>query len=134
MQKKIIVMIIIALVCLSIQGCAVFMAAKQPNRKDTSLFSVGTSRNLLLAEFGNPVVSEERDGKKYEIFSFIQGYSRGVKTGRALFHGAADFFTLGLWEFIGTPAEGILDGSEVAYEVSYDDKDQIEKVALLKKK
>lgn len=114
------------------QGCAVFMAARQPTRKDLSLFKIGTPRSLLIAEFGAPAVTEVRDGKKYEIFRFTQGYSGPVKVGRALFHGTADVFTLGLWEVIGTPTEMVLDGTEIAYEVSYDENNRVDSVNLLK--
>jgi hypothetical protein len=111
------------------------MASKQPDKKDIGLFTVGTPRNMLLAEFGNPIASEVReDGKKYEIYAFTQGYSGGAKAGRAVFHGAADFFTLGLWEVVGTPTEGAFDGTEMAYEVRYDENDKIDQVLLLKKK
>jgi hypothetical protein len=115
-------------------GCSVFMAAKQPDKKNVELFQVGTSRTALLGEFGTPAVTETRGGKKYEIFKFVQGYSTGVKAGRALFHGAADVLTLGLWEVVGTPTEAIFRGDEMAFEVSYDDYDQIDQVTVLKKK
>ena len=115
-----------------ISGCSVFMAAKQPGTKDMDLLKVGTPRNLLLAEFGAPVVSEIHDGKKIEIFKFVQGYSKGAKAGRAVFHGVADVFTLGLWEVIGTPTEVVFNGDEVAFEVIYDEADKIEKVIPLK--
>jgi len=109
------------------------MAAKQPGTKDIDLFRAGTSRSMLLAEFGAPTVSELRDGKKFEIYKFIQGYSTGVKAGRALFHGAADVVTLGLWEIVGTPTESAFSGNELAYEVSYDENDRVDQVIVLKK-
>ena len=37
---------------LIISGCSVFMAANQPASKNLDLFSVGTPRDMLLAEFG----------------------------------------------------------------------------------
>jgi len=64
---------------------------------------------------------------------FIQGYSTGAKAGRVLFHGAADVVTLGLWEVVGTPAEAVFSGDEMAYEVSYDNDDRIHQVIVLKK-
>lgn len=68
-------------------------------------------------------ISEVRnDGYKYEIFSFTQGYSGGVKAGRAFFHGAADVLTLGVWEVVGTPAEAVFDGDKMAYHVRYDEE------------
>ena len=114
-------------------GCSVFMAAKQPDAKNVSLLKVGTPRALLLAEFGLPVVSETRDGHKYEIFKFVDGYSAGAKAGRAVFHGAADVLTLGIWEVVGTPTEGVFDGDELVYQVRYDDKDVADEVIPLKK-
>jgi hypothetical protein len=55
---------------LIISGCSVFMAANQPASKNLDLFSVGTPRDMLLAEFGLPSVSETKDGKRREIFTF----------------------------------------------------------------
>jgi len=133
MSKKYI-LILVALSMFS-SGCSVFMAAKQPNKKDIELFRVGTPRSMLLAEFGLPTAAETReDGKKYEIYSFTQGYSTGAKAGRAVFHGAADVFTLGLWEVIGTPTEGVFDGNEMAFEVRYDTDNKVDQVIPLKKK
>lgn len=109
------------------------MAAKQPDKKNVDLFRIGTPRVMLLGEFGAPATSEIRNGKKYEIFKFVQGYSTGAKAGRALFHGAADVMTLGLWEVVGTPAEAIFSGDEMAFEVSYDQNDRVEQLTTLKK-
>ena len=44
-------------------GCSVFMAARQPSKKDVDLFKVETPRSSLLAEFGEPIVGQVRDGK-----------------------------------------------------------------------
>ena len=121
------------LMIISTFGCSVFMAAKQPDAKNIDLFKVGTSRSMLLAEFGSPTMSEDRNGKKSEIFKFVQGYSSGVKAGRAFFHGAADVVTFGLWEVVGTPTEAVFSGDAMAYEVTYDDKDKIDQVTALKK-
>ncbi|SDA19650.1 hypothetical protein SAMN05216315_11220 [Nitrosospira sp. Nsp18] len=132
MIKKILV-IVISSVLLFSSGCSVFMAAKQPDKKNVELFKLGTPRSMLLGEFGPPVHSELRNSKKFEIFKFVQGYSTGAKAGRALFHGAADVMTLGLWEVVGTPAEAVFSGDEMAFEVSYDQDNRIEQVTALKK-
>jgi hypothetical protein len=108
------------------------MAAKQPDKKNVDLFRMGTPRTLLLGEFGPPVTSEIRNSRKYEVFKFVQGYSTGVKAGRALFHGAADLMTLGLWEVVGTPAEAVFSGDEMAFEVSYDRNNRINQVTTIK--
>ena len=118
---------------IAVSGCSVFMAAKQPDKKNLDLMKVGTPRALLVAEFGMPIMSETKDGKKYEVFKFIDGYSAGAKAGRAVFHGAADIVTLGLWEIIGTPTEGVFSGDEMVYQVRYDDNERADEVIPLKK-
>lgn len=114
-------------------SCSVYMAAKQPDAKNIDLLAVGTPRAMLLAEFGLPTVAEVRNGRKYEIFKFVNGYSPGAKAGRAVFHGAADVLTLGLWEVVATPTEGIFSGDEMAFMVRYDNDDRVDEVVALKK-
>jgi len=132
MKKSLFWLVIISLTILS-SGCSVFMAAKQPDLKNEDLFKVGISRSALLAEFGNPISSNTKDGEKFEVFKFIQGYSTGAKTGRAVFHGVADVLTLGIWEIVGTPTEAAFSGDEKCYEVVYDENDIIKQVTALKK-
>lgn len=110
------------------------MAAKQPDAKNLDVFAVGTPRALVLGEMGQPITSEIKDGQKTDIFSFTQGYSKGAKTGRAVFHGLADVFTLGLWEAVGTPTESAFDGTKVSYQIDYDTTDKVKKVTPLTQK
>lgn len=119
--------------CLFLSGCGVYMAAHQPDAKNVDLFAVGTPRAALVAEFGVPTSSEVRDDRKYEIFKFVNGYSSGAKAGRAVFHGAADVMTLGLWEVVATPTESVFTGDEMAFQVRYDKNDQVDEVVALKK-
>jgi len=130
--KRFSFLIMLSLFILINSGCSVVMAAKQPSAKNIDLFRVGTPRSMLLAEFGLPTISEVQDGKKHEIYKFIQGYSAGARTGRAVIHGVADVLTLGLWEVIATPAEGAFSGDEIAYDVRYDEKDYIDQIVVLK--
>ena len=113
-------------------GCSVYMAAKQPDKKDVSVFNKGTPRAHVIAECGKPVHTlENKDGTKTDIFVFVQGYSGGAKAGRAFFHGAADILTLGLWEVVGTPIEAVADGTEVKVEVAYDVDERVSQVNAL---
>lgn len=117
---------------LSLNGCAVVMAAKQPDYKNVDLFKVGTPRGQLLGEFGQPITSETKsNGVRCDTFSFTQGYSGGAKAGRAFLHGIADVLTLGAWELIGTPTEAVFSGSTVGYQACYDQQDRIQEVTLL---
>lgn len=107
------------------------MAAHQPDEKNLDVFAAGTPRSFVLAEIGQPQDTEIRDGKRVDIFSFVQGYSKGNKTSRAFFHGAADVLTAGLWEVVGTPTESAFDGKKMAFEVTYDQSERVEKVVQL---
>lgn len=113
---------------LSTSACSVYMAAKQPPRKDLAVLNPGTPRALVLAELGQPVASTEKAGETTDVFAFQQGYSTGAKATRAVFHATADVFTLGLWEIVGTPAEAIFDGTEVKLEVAYDAQSNVKHV------
>ncbi|PAW80555.1 MAG: hypothetical protein B9S33_18255 [Pedosphaera sp. Tous-C6FEB] len=116
-----------------LSGCSVFMAAKQPPKKDLTVLNVGTPRNVIIAELGSPVHTETKDGLRMDIYNFVQGYSKGAKAGRAVFHGAADVLTLGLWEVVGTPTEGTFDGNRMSVEVRYDASDRVREVVTIKK-
>jgi hypothetical protein len=95
-------------------GCAAFKASQQPDRKDLSVLKPGTPRTHVIAELGAPIWSKEHpDGSTTDIFAFKQGYSKSAKTGRVLFHSAADVVTGGLWEVAGIPIETVADGSDV---------------------
>jgi hypothetical protein len=134
LMKVFLVLFIVFLFVIANSGCSVFMAARQPSKKDVDLFKVGTPRGSLLAEFGEPAVNEVRDGKKFEEYRFINGYGTGAKAVRAVWHGACDVCSWGLWEIVGTPMEVFFNGDAMVYEVRYDENDRIDQVNLLKKK
>jgi len=112
-------------VLVATSGCSVVMAAKQPDAKDLSVLNEGTARSVVLGELGQPAWSGERDGAKLDVFAFVDGYHKATKAARAFFHAAADVFTFGLWEVIGTPAEAIFSGSKMRVEVAYDDQQRV---------
>lgn len=115
-----------------LNGCSVYMASNQPTAKNLDLLKEGTPRTLLIAEYGVPLETKTVSGSsKCEVFKFTQGYSSGAKATRAVFHGIADVFTLGLWEVIGTPTESVFTGDYMVYEVCYDEKERAKSVVLL---
>jgi hypothetical protein len=125
------VFIVLSLVGL-LNACSAYEAANQPDAKNLDLLKPGTERALLIAEYGKPIQSEiGRSGDRVEIFTFVDGYSSANKAGRAVFHGAADVMTLGLWELIGTPMEGHYKGKKMSVEVTYDKNDRVKKVVHL---
>ena len=121
-------LVMVVSVSLLATGCSVYMAAKQPGKKDLSVLKEGTARGHVIAELGSPIHTEERPDGRMDIYKFVQGYDDGVKVGRALFHGTADVLTLGLWEVVGTPVEALIDGTEVKVEVYYDSSDKVRSV------
>ena len=116
---------------LFLSGCSVFMAANQPDKKDLSVLTAGTPRARLLEEFGQPVSSRLQGEKRVDLFSFVQGYSKEAKVGRAFGHGVGDIATVGLWEFAGTSAETVFDGKKLSFEVTYNRSDFVERVVRL---
>ena len=112
-------------------GCSVVMASKQPTKKNTQMIQQGLSRSMVIAEFGAPVTSEYKNGKRHEIYTFTQGYSTISKVGRAFWHGAADVATIGLWELFGTPAETVFNGKKMSYELIFDENDLLERYTYL---
>lgn len=120
------------LLVLSGAGCSVYMAANQPGQKDLALLSPGQPRAKLIAEFGQPMHSETKDGARTDIFQWTQGYHPGVRAGRAAGHAVASVATLGLWEVVGTPVEGYMNGTQLSAEVHYDRNDVVAKVVPLK--
>jgi hypothetical protein len=127
----------VAVVCLGVvlvvvQGCSVVMAARQPGKKDLSVLEKGTPRSIVRAELGAPIDFDEPDETHgcHETFAFKQGYGGATKASRAIFHLAADVFTLGLWEIVGTPTEAYFDGTNVRLEVLYDESERVEAVCV----
>lgn len=133
LKRKLLIAIQKLVWVMAISGCSVFMAAKQPEKKDIDLLQEGVTRTQLISEFGAPVISEYKNGKRFEIFKFVQEYSTGVKAGRAFLHGAANVATLGLWELVGTPTEITFSGDDMAFQVQYDESDVVEEVVIIKK-
>jgi outer membrane protein assembly factor BamE (lipoprotein component of BamABCDE complex) len=118
-----------------LNACSAYEAANQPDAKNLSLLKPGTERAYLVAEFGKPVLSEiGRSGERSDIFTFVDGYHSANKAGRAIFHGAADVMTLGLWELIATPMEGHYSGKKMSVQVTYDKNDRVRKIVHLKTK
>lgn len=126
-----VIIFLFAAFLVNMSGCSVVMALRQPEYKNLNVLTNGTPRSKLIAEFGQPVLTESKDGKRIDIFAFKQGYSKGNKALRAFFYAAADVWTLCLWEVFGTPIEIIASGKNMKAEVGYDKDDRVEHVTML---
>ena len=115
-----------ALVVVSLSGCAAVKAARQPDKKNLGVLHEGAPRAQVIAELGAPTYTKPKpDGTVEDVFSFKQGYSKGVKMTRAFGHAAADVATGGLWEVVGIPAEIWADGTDVQVLVTYDQDERV---------
>ena len=111
-------------ISLLIIGCASQNALDQPEKKDLSILSVGSERELVILEIGAPAHTEIlENGNKVDLFSFVQGYSHGVRASRAAAHGVAEVATLGLWSLAGAQIEESYNGTLMGYKVTYDQSD-----------
>lgn len=117
---------------LGTQGCAVMKAASQPDKHNLSVMTPGVPRSEVIAELGAPINSETLpDGRIQDVHVFRQGYSKPVRIGRVLFHGAADLATGFLWELAGTPIEMIANGTPIKAVVTYDQSRLVASVNVL---
>jgi hypothetical protein len=118
---------IVSVVMVSTQGCSVYLAAHQPDKKDLTVLVRGTPRQEVEAELGAPISLEDRNNETLEIYKFKQGYSKSVKLGRTLFHAIADVASIGVWEIPGTLIEKVgLHGIDMTARVSYDAEGRVQ--------
>jgi hypothetical protein len=87
-----------------LSGCAVASAAKYRGVTEENVAKcnmracfMGLRDTTVMSTVNNP------DGSVVEIYKILK---RQGSAGRAVVHGAADVFTLGLWEAVATPIEG----------------------------
>lgn len=91
-------------------------------------FASGVPRQVVLAEMGLPASYEDLNGVRSEVYKFRQGYSQPAKISRAVFHGAADIMTVGLWEVVATPTEYVFSGTDMLVRVTYNRYERVDSV------
>ena len=116
-------------------SCSVYQASTGDRKRDLNVLAPGSSRDIVLAELGTPASSIDnlstapantnsagQDKSRYDIFSFVQGRSKGANVGRSLFYGTAAVFTLGLSEVVAAPLEHVVgDAGNIKLRVNYDE-------------
>ncbi len=133
-MKKIALFVLLGFLTVYLPACSVVQATNSPGAKDLSVLDKGTDRYLVLAELGQPVVSEtDKNGNKVDVFKFIQGQNGVAKVGKGMLYGVLAVGTLGLSEVITSPLEGAIgDGAEMQIKVIYDKNNAVKHVTLLK--
>jgi hypothetical protein len=111
-------------------GCSVSKAVHQPKAKDLSVLNAGTSRDLVLVELGQPVVSEkDANGNQTDSSSSSRVRMAPRKPERDFFTVRWRSPTLGLSEVVTNPVEGTAGaGKEMQVKVVYDAQNKVEHV------
>lgn len=133
-MNKLAIFAILGLLTIYLPACSVVQATNSPGAKDLSVLDKGTDRYTVLAELGQPVVSEKDDnGNKIDVFKFVQGQHGAAKVGKGLLYGVMAVGTLGLSEIITSPLEGAIgSGAEMQMKVTYDSNNAVSHVTMLK--
>jgi hypothetical protein len=117
---------------LILAGCATTRLSRRPPERTMDVLNPGTPRGRVIAEFGAPAATAEKDGEKLDSFTFDPGVSGLAKFGRGFFHIAADVFTLFLWELVAWPAEVVASDQRTKVDVGYDANDRVKTVTYYK--
>jgi hypothetical protein len=107
----------------SLSACSVGMALSGNENPDLGAIKVGASRGEVEMHLGNPKNSTTlEDGRRVDTYEYEIGNEPSAA--RAIGHGAMDVMTLGLWEVIGTPIEGV-QGERYDATITYDRDDKV---------
>jgi len=122
MKQFNIMVVPLLMLCLLASGCSVFMAASRSSyRGDINVIQLGVQRSAVLAELGPPDSFSTVEGGGYDDRYTLDPHAHrtGTKIATTVFYLAADFFTLCLWEFIGTPLEIAAKDKISVYHLTY---------------
>lgn len=111
-------------------GCssAAEMAAKHEGASVSDIEDCET--RLCFLKLGSEILDKKQnsDGSLTEIYRVKRG--RG-STIRSLGHGVLSLGTLGIWNVVGTPIEGLMSSDEfIVFRVFYDTKEKPKKVEI----
>ena len=106
MFKKVLCISLLSFTLIGFTGCSVGMAMSGKKEANVSSLQIGDNRNMVAAKIGyQPVRVSNNGNKQIEIYEIEIGNEPSL--GRAAGHGVMDVLTLGAWELIGTPIEGL---------------------------
>ncbi len=107
-------------------GCSVGMAMSGKKNPNLGAIHEGSSRGEVELQLGSPIRSlTHMDGTRTDIYEYEIGNEPSA--GRAVGHGVMDLLTLGLWEVVGTPIEGV-QGDKYEITLLYDEDDRVQAI------
>lgn len=108
---------------LLLSACSVGMALSGKENPDLGAVRVGATRGEVELHLGSPIKSASLDdGQRADVYAYEIGNQPSA--GRAIGHGMMDVLTLGLWEIVGTPIEGV-QGEIYHATITYDQGDKV---------
>ena len=114
-MKKINLFIVATVALPLLSGCSVYKAANVEGERPSKILAC-YERLCYDGLRDTEIVREDENG----LLITFRTLKHAGSAVRALGHGVADVFTLGLWEFAGTPIEGALkDEDWYVYQVRY---------------
>lgn len=106
-----------------LSGCSVGMALSGSQNPDLGAVRTGATRGEIELHLGTPVRSTLLDGgHRADVYHYEVGNEPSA--GRAAGHAVMDVLTLGIWEIVGTPIEGV-QGEKYTATIVYDANDRV---------
>jgi len=110
------------LLTLTTSGCSIFLAARQPDKKNLTVLKEGGHKRFVVAELGKPIHTETKNNQTIETYKFIQGYTTNARVTRVIIYSMFDILTGFLTEFVTTPAEVLASGTKTVCVVTYNNE------------
>jgi hypothetical protein len=115
---------------LPLTACSVGMAMSGKDSPDLGALRQGVTRGEVEMHLGQPVqTATQPDGSVVSTYKYQVG--NDPSAGRAMGHAAMDVLTLGLWEIVGTPVEGV-QGESYRATVNYSPEGTVRSVSTQK--
>jgi hypothetical protein len=106
-----------------LSGCSVGMALSGSENPNLGAVRTGASRGEIELHLGSPIKSTLLEaGQRADVYAYEIGNEPSA--GRAAGHAAMDVLTLGIWEIVGTPIEGV-QGEKYHATIVYDENDKV---------
>jgi hypothetical protein len=119
-------MLVVVILWSGLSACSVGMALSGDQNPDLGAIRIGAQRGEIELHLGSPIQSVTlEDGRRADVYEYQIGNEPSA--GRAIGHGMMDVLTLGLWEVVGTPIEGV-QGETYHATITYDRDDKVSEI------